>query len=190
MHKNSWCSKRPSRQTNLPQTKVVLTISTMVVKHQAITPSLIRNKNLAQCIVIWSRNRDLFGPSLCPSQEQTKNGNHSDSVECTKMLQRTSILQIGPTTEWAWIKWPTWRTRRLTGELHAVFPDTDSTSTLTTCELFSQILISWVNFWVNARKSIILVSWNRVAQNAPRTGGKVTAILHTFMQVSIIAHVM
>jgi hypothetical protein len=179
MHKNYWCSKRRSRQTNVPQTEVVLTISTMVVKHRVNTPSLIRNKNLAQCIVIWSRNRDLFGPSLCPSQEQTKIWSRSEAKQCMKMPQRTSILQIGPTTEWAWIKWPTWRTRQLTGELHAVFPHTDSTSTLTTCELFSQILISWEHFGMNARKPIILVSWHRDAQNVPRTGGRVTTSTRT-----------
>jgi hypothetical protein len=158
----------------------------MVVKHRVNTSSLIGNKNLAQCIVIWSRNRDLFGLSLCPLQDLEQRA----SVECIKMSQRTSILQIGPNTGWAWIKLPTWRTRQLTGELHAVFPHTDSTFTLTTCELFSQILISWVNFWVNARKSIILVSWNRVAQNVPRTGGRVTSIVYTYMQVFMIAHVI
>ena len=92
--------KRP-RQTNLPQTEVVLTISTMVVKHRVNTPSLIGNNNLAQCIVIWSRNRDLLGLSSCPSEEQTDNGINSEARQCMKMPQRTSILQIGPTTGWA-----------------------------------------------------------------------------------------
>ena len=100
-HKTNNCSKFPFRQSD----QVVLTISTTVVKHRVITPSLMSSSNLSQCIVIWNPNQDPFGHSPCPSREKTKILNHSKREQCIKVEQKTKRLQIGQHTEWVRHHW-------------------------------------------------------------------------------------